>query len=177
MSITTGSISSAALLAGELDYKIDSISATASEITFNLDPIKILPDVKDVKVTKDNDGNDRAITVFFVDGTKEKAVCAKNDVFSLENGVSICFFKRLLSTGGQNGSRLYNKLIDKALKVMKRNEAAQRAAVKKAEEEKRIAENKRQKDLKRVAKWKAKKREEQVSILTDAIKRALDNNE
>ena len=151
---------------------IHTVDISAREPIYTIDPC-----VKDVKVTKDNDGNDRVVTVFVLDGTKSKAVCAKNDVFSLENGISICLFKRLLSNNGQRGSSFYNQLIDKTLKVMKRNEAAQRAAVKKAEEEKRIAENKRQKALKRAAKWKAKKREEQVSILTDAIKRALDNNE
>lgn len=66
----------------------------------------VLPHIKDVQTI-----NNKVVIVVFADGTKEKAVLDSADTFSLEQGISICITKKLLSmkTGG-NGSSTYNKL-------------------------------------------------------------------
>lgn len=39
--------------------------------------------------------NDRAVKVTFKDGTYEKAVCQKGDIFNKETGVYVCILKKL----------------------------------------------------------------------------------
>ena len=121
----------------------------------------LMPDIKDVRTA----GN--AVFVTFADGSFTKAVLDKEDgPFNLEQGVSICLTKKLL---GENGSSIYNKLIQRALKVKKNKELeAEKAAKKKEEEKKKLA-----KDRAKREKRKAKKREEIIEMHREAFVRAL----
>lgn len=96
----------------------------------------LIPDIKNIIVH-----NDCAVIVEFVDGTTEKAVLHPDDNFSLEQGISICITKKLVG-----GSAIYNKLMERALKVKKDNDVAR---------EKKIAEDKERKE--RYKKYVAKK--------------------
>lgn len=129
----------------------------------------IIPHIKDIEIIKDN-----VVIVIFADGSKEKAVLDSADTFSLEQGISICITKKMLSmeTNG-NGSSAYNKLINHCLKVYENNRKAEEKA--KAEEqaakekEKKAADKARAKRIK-----KAKKnREREIEIQKEAYLRAM----
>lgn len=121
---------------------------------------QVMADFKDIK---EYDG---AVVVTFTDGTKTKAVLDYEDDYTLEQGISICITKKLL---GEEGSSLYNKLIDRALKVKKKNEDA----VKKAEEKKLEQKRRKEAAAARKAQRKLKKREEQIEIQKEAYIRAM----
>ena len=119
---------------------------------------ELIPDIKNVIVH-----NNSVVIVEFVDGTTEKAVLNPEDKFSLEQGISICLTKRLVG-----GSAIYNKLMERALKVHKNNEAAK---IKKETEEKERKELNRKIAEKKAAR-KAKKREEYINTQKEAYLRA-----
>lgn len=121
----------------------------------------LMPDIKDVRTA----GN--AVFVTFADGSFTKAVLNKEDgPFNLEQGISICLTKKLI---GENGSSLYNKLIQRAFKVKKQKELEAKKAADKKEEEKRKAA----KDKAKREKRKAKKREETIEMHREAYIRAM----
>lgn len=120
---------------------------------------ELIPDIKDVTVHQN-----RVVIVEFVDGTTEKAVLHPSDQFSVEQGISICITKRLVG-----GSSIYNKLIDRAVKVMINNDA-ERTKKAKAEDE-RKEYNKRRNERK--ARRKSERREEQIELQKEAYVRAL----
>lgn len=120
---------------------------------------ELIPDIKDVTVHQN-----RIVIVEFVDGTTEKAVLHPSDQFSVEQGISICITKRLVG-----GSSIYNKLIDRAVKVMINNDA-ERTKKAKAEDE-RKEYNKRRNERK--ARRKSERREEQIELQKEAYVRAL----
>lgn len=119
-----------------------------------------VPAIKDVKAI-----NNKVVIVYFVDGTKAKAVCDKDDVFSLEQGIGVCITKRLLNRDEQKGSSAYNKAIRNAVKVMKRNEELEQAKKEQEAEEKRIKEKIARKKAKR-AQSRAERR---IKEMTTAI--------
>lgn len=120
----------------------------------------IMPDITSVN------RYDNTVVVSFADGTKTSAVLDSEDKFNLEQGISICITKKLL---GEDGHSVYNKLIRRALKVMKLNEKAAEAAAKKKEEEKRARELKKARSERR----KAKSREAKIEIQKEAYLRAM----
>lgn len=120
---------------------------------------ELIPDIKDVTVHQN-----RIVIVEFIDGTTEKAVLHPSDQFSVEQGISICITKRLVG-----GSSIYNKLIDRAVKVMINNDA-ERTKTAKAEDE-RKEYNKRRNERK--ARRKSERREEQIELQKEAYVRAL----
>lgn len=120
---------------------------------------ELIPDIKDVTVHQN-----RVVIVEFVDGTTEKAVLHPSDQFSVEQGISICITKRLVG-----GSSIYNKLIDRAVKVMINNDA-ERTKKAKAKDERREY-NKRRNERK--ARRKSERREEQIELQKEAYVRAL----
>lgn len=109
--------------------------------------------ISDVKILSPN----KVVQVIFADGTKEKAVCDKDDTFSLETGITVCIVKKLLG-----GTKSYNKTIRNALKTMERNEKSKKE---REEEKKRIA-------LKR-QKTEEQRRERKVKIQEEAYYRAI----
>ena len=120
---------------------------------------ELIPDIKDVTVHKD-----RVVIVEFVDGTTEKAVLHPDDNFSIEQGVSICITKRLIG-----GSAVYNKLIDRAMKIMKKN----RLAEEKEKQEKEIRKERAKKYAAKKAARRAAKREEYIATIAEAIDRGI----
>lgn len=126
---------------------------------------EIIPEVTDVEVI-----NNCVTILTFADGTKEKAVTDKQDVFNLEQGISICLTKKLLSklTFG-NGNSTYNKLIKSTLKKY----AAKQDAI---EKQKKIEEQKKRKYAKiaaKKAKRKEKQKEARINEQAEAYRRAL----
>lgn len=119
-----------------------------------------VPEIIDVKVI-----NKKVVIVTFVDGTKTKAVCDKDDTFNLEVGIGICITKRLMSNDEQTGNSLFNKSIKDALKVMKRNEQLEKARKEFEEEEKRVEEKIKRKKEKRAE----KRRQKKIQMMADAI--------
>jgi hypothetical protein len=120
----------------------------------------IMPDIKDIKVSHD------IVFVTFTDNTKTKAVLDVEDVFNIEQAVSICITKKLL---GDSGDSIYNKLIRRAFKVKDQNEKKAKEAELKAAEEKRIKEV----AISKYQKRKNKKREEAIEIQKEAYLRAM----
>ena len=120
---------------------------------------ELIPDIKDVIVH-----NSCVVIVEFTDGTSEKAVLHPEDHFSVEQGISICIAKKLVG-----GSSIYNKLIDRAVKVMINNDAER---TKKQIEEEARKERKKKNDEKK-ARRKAAKREEYIETQKEAYIRAL----
>lgn len=120
---------------------------------------ELVPDIKDVTVHQN-----RVVIVEFVDGTTEKAVLHPSDQFSVEQGISICITKRLVG-----GSSIYNKLIDRAVKVMINNDA-ERTKKAKAEDERKEYNKKRNE---RKARRKAERREEYIETQKEAYIRSL----
>lgn len=122
----------------------------------------IMPDIDDVRVY------DNTVVVMFADKTKTSAVLDAVDTFSVEQGISVCITKKLL---GEDGNSLYNKLVTRALKVIKRKQRAAEDAAKKKEADKKARKLKKA----RAERRKAKKREENINTQAEAIKRALEH--
>lgn len=120
---------------------------------------ELIPDIKNVIIH-----NNHAVIVEFVDGTTEKAVLHPEDQFSVEQGISICITKKLVG-----GSSIYNKLIDRAVKVMINSDAER---TKKQIEDEARKERKKKNDEKK-ARRKAAKREEYIETQKEAYIRAL----
>lgn len=120
---------------------------------------ELIPDIKDVTIH-----NNCVVIVEFTDGTSEKAVLHPEDHFSVEQGISICIAKKLVG-----GSSIYNKLIDRAVKVMINNDVER---TKKQIEEEARKERKKKNDEKK-ARRKAAKREEYIETQKEAYVRAL----
>lgn len=89
----------------------------------------IMPDIIDVEEIQSGDSV-KVVRVTFDDNTSEKAVLSANDHYSLEDGISICVTKKLLSdkTCGC-GTAVYNKIIDHKAKREKRKAAAREEAL------------------------------------------------
>ena len=131
---------------------------------------EVIPRIVDVK-TYDN----KVVKVIFADGSYEKAVLSPNDTFSLEQGISICLTKKLLSkiVSSDFGGSVYNKLVDYALGVYDNKVKAVKEAKKKAEAEKAAEKKKAEKIKAKRAKRKAQLREEQIEIQAEAYRRAM----
>ena len=141
-------------------YKNGSISVKHYQDGFFKSERKIMSDITDVRVY------DNTVVVMFADKTRTSAVLDSEDTFSLEQGISICITKKLL---GEDGNSIYNKLITRALKVIKKKQKAAEDEKKKKEDEKKARELKKARAQRR----KAKKREDSISIQAEAIKRAF----
>lgn len=120
----------------------------------------IMSDIRDIQVYNN------VVVMTFADGTKTKAVLDSEDVFNIEQGLSICIIKKLL---GEEGHSIYNKLIRYALKVMKRKKVETEKAKQKHEELKRKAALAQAKHERK----KCKKKEEQIEIQKEAYLRAM----
>lgn len=119
---------------------------------------KLIPDIKDVRIY-----NNCAIVVEFMDGTTEKAVVHQCDEFSVEQGISICITKKLVG-----GSSIYNKLIDRAIRVLLKNDAKRTEKIKIEEERK----ERKKKNEEKKARREAAKREKSIEAQKEAYVRA-----
>lgn len=142
-----------------LDRWGNKLRATFYKDGYKTTSKELIPDIKDVIVY-----NEQVVAVEFADGTTEKAVLHPDDKFSIEQGISICITKKLVG-----GSAIYNKLIERALKVKKANDDAK---------EQEAADEYARKE--RAKKWaakkaarNAKKREDYINLHKEAYLRAL----
>lgn len=127
--------------------------------------VPIIPRVVNYKVYDDENGNPKAMVVFFADGSKEKAVCEDGDTFNEEHGISVCVTKRMMSDEGY-GTKFYNAIIKDAIKVKKRNEQEKQ----KAEDE--AIQIRKRKEAK-AEKVRAKREKRIMNLLSGAIKQAI----
>ena len=129
----------------------------------------IIPTIVDVDVIKN-----KVVKVYFSDGTTEKAVLSKNDAYSFEYGISICITKRILSekTNG-NGTAIYNKLIDYAIKVYNDNRADEKAVAECVKAAKIAEQKKAEKEKARRIEIAEKRKEREIEIQTEAYLRAM----
>jgi len=141
--------------------------------------VYIMPEISDVRHII-NKGEVIGVEIKFADNTKQKAICSPNDTFNLEQGISICLFKKILEGGlvavnslcKGRGTSIYNKLVNHAIKVMERRikaeEKAKKEEAKKKEKEQRFIEKKR-----RAEERKAKRESEQrINEMAEAIRRS-----
>ena len=142
-----------------LDVRNKTLQATFYEDGFKKSTKTLIPDIKDVTVHAEH-----VVIVEFVDGTTEKAVLHPDDSFSIEQGISICLTKKLVG-----GSAIYNKLVERALKVKKNNEEVK--AKRDAEEKERKERHK--KYVAKKAARRAQKREDYINLHKEAFLRAL----
>ena len=144
----------------KLDIRYNTIYVKHYKDGFFKNERRLMPDIADIKI------HNKTVVMTFSDNTKTVAALDSEDTFSLEQGISICITKKLL---GENGGAIYNKLIKRALKVKKQNEAA----VAKQEKEKEEAKQRKAKALERHQKKQAKKRESRISEMAEAYIRAM----
>jgi len=157
-----------------LDGKINLYADIANNQGYVGEVKFLMNDIVDVSVIE-NGGEKKVVVVTFGDGSTQKAVLCDNDEFSLEQGISVCVTKHLLDHGTGHGSSLYNKVIDRGLKVYKNRIKAEETKAREAAEEKARRERKLAKKREKSAKRAAAKREDQISILSAAIQRAFSN--
>lgn len=120
----------------------------------------IMSDISDVVVINNT------VIMKFMDGTKTKAVLEPDDKFSLEQGISICITKKLL---GEDGSNIYNKLVNRAYKIKERNEKEAKAIKAAMEADKA----KKAREEAKLRKHKAKKRAAAIEMQAEAYVRAM----
>lgn len=133
--------------------------------------VSVMPDIVNVRIG----GNEvnKVVFVDFADRTTEKAVLSEDDTFSLEQGISICITKKLLNDKCGAGSSMYNKIIQRALKVFDTKEKKEIAkATEKENEEKKFAKIKAKKEARRIKREEAE-RERQIEIQKEAYLRAM----
>ena len=145
-------------------------SITQPFIMFTAEGMRTVPAITDVK-SYDN----KTTVVFFSDGTKEHANCSDDDTYSLEYGISICLLKKLLG-----GNDTYKKIVNTAAKSYREKLAAEEAEKlrKKEEHEARMKEEqesaRRRKEAE--ARREAEETEKQISIMAEAFRRAMQQN-
>lgn len=129
----------------------------------------LFPAIKDITVDDDS-----SISIAFADGTEVSATAQGDDKFSIEYGITICLFKRILMTGtNSEGGSLFNKLVDHAVKFY---ETKLKNAEKAEADAKDLAERIAAKRAKRQAKAEAKEaeeREREIEIHKEAYLRAM----
>lgn len=116
-----------------------------------------------------------ATIVTFENGNIQIAVCDENDEFNLETGISICVTRELMGRlyGISNKcASPYNKIIRQGMKAYKNRCKIKKINEKLIAEQKAIEKNRKIKEQKRREKRAAKKKEREIEILTEAIKRA-----
>ena len=138
--------------------------------------IYLMPEFSDVRIIRDKEGSSIGVEIDFADGTKQKAICMPDDTFNLEQGITICLFKKMLTYGchieEQYVTGVYNKLVKHAIKIRNRRIKAEEEA-KKAEEEAKLQEQRFQ-EKRRKAKIRQAKRksERRINELAEAIRRS-----
>lgn len=138
--------------------------------------IYLMPEFSDVRIIRDKEGYSIGVEIDFADGTKQKAICMPDDTFNLEQGITICLFKKMLTYGchieEQYVTGVYNKLIKHAIKIRNKRIKAEEEA-KKAEEEAKLQEQRFQ-EKRRKAKIRQAKRksERRINELAEAIRRS-----
>ena len=115
-----------------------------------------------------------ATIVTFENGNTQVAYCDEQDEFNLEAGISICVTRELMERmyGICGHTNAYNKIIRQGVKAYKNHCKFNEKYNKWKDEQKAIAKNKKIKDQKRRQRRAAKKKEREIEILAEAIRRA-----
>lgn len=100
----------------------------------------------------------------FVDGDIQKTVCSDSDQFSMEDSITIAYAKHFMG-----GSGVYNRAVDKVMKLF----ANQKAAEEKAKKEAEAAKIRQEKKAKKRAERIARKREAEIELQAEAYRRAM----
>lgn len=100
----------------------------------------------------------------FANGDIQKTVCSDSDQFSMEDSITIAYAKHFMG-----GSGVYNRAVDKAMKLFVNQKSAEEKAKKEAEAAKVRQERKIKKRAERIA----RKREEEIELQAEAYRRAL----
>lgn len=115
-----------------------------------------------------------ATIVVFENGSTQTAYCDENDDFNLETGISICVTRELMKRlyGIKDDTSAYNKIIRQGMKTYKNYCKAVEKTKKRVAEQEAIAKNRKIKEQKRREKRAVKKKEREIEILAEAIRRA-----
>lgn len=133
---------------------------------------ELLPEIENIRVFG------KTIVLDFCDGTSEKATTRGDDEFSIEQGVTICLAKKLLSdkTNG-HGHEAYNKLVNHTVKFYNQKCSREKAEREETEREVKRIEHKiaklKAKKEKRLAAKRAAEREYAIEIQKEAYLRAM----
>lgn len=134
----------------------------------------IMPDIKDVRILTDGNEN-TGVAVTFTDNTTMKAILNRDehDVFSLEQGISICITKKLLAMKSKNGESLYNKIVNRAKRFYINRLREERLQLEREEAQAKKREKIARKNRAWWEKKRNKQREEQIEIQKEAYIRAM----
>ena len=138
--------------------------------------IYLMPEFSDVRIIRDKEGFSIGVGIDFADGTKQKAICMPDDTFNLEQGITICLFKKML-TGGcyieeEYVTGVYNKLVKHAIKIRNERIKAEEEA-KKVKEEAKLQEQRFQEKRRKTKAKRAKRASERrINEMAEAIRRS-----
>ena len=111
--------------------------------------------------------------VTFENGRTQTACCDKDDIFNLETGITICIARELMQRlYGENKDNNLNKIIRSGLHLYKKLDKLAQKVQRQLEEDERIEKNRKAKEQKRRLKRAEKKKEREIEILAEAIKKA-----
>ena len=131
--------------------------------------IGIMESIADIQVL-----NKKVVMVTFSDGKVEKAVLDTYDTFNIEQGIAICIMKKSFSKiSNDNGSSVYNKLVEYGLKAYNDILAAESKAEAKKQEKEARAKRNAEKAKRKRARKAAEKREAEIEIQKEAYLRAM----
>lgn len=131
--------------------------------------IGIIESIADIQVL-----NEKVVMVTFSDGKVEKAVIDTYDTFNIEQGIAICIMKKSFSNiSNDNGSSVYNKLVEYGLKAYNDILAAESKAEAEKQEKNARVKRKAEKAQRKRARKAAEKREAEIEIQKEAYLRAM----
>lgn len=134
-----------------------------------LNDIGIMESIADIQVL-----NEKVVMVTFSDGKTEKAVIDTYDTFNIEQGIAICIMKKSFSKiSNDNGSSVYNKLVEYGLKAYNDILAAESKTEAEKQEKNARAKRKAEKAQRKRARKAAEKREAEIEIQKEAYLRAM----
>lgn len=134
-----------------------------------LNDIGIMESIADIQVL-----NEKVVMVTFSDGKTEKAVIDTYDTFNIEQGITICIMKKSFSKiSNDNGSSVYNKLVEYGLKAYNDILIAESKAEAEKQEKNARAKRKAEKAQRKRARKAAEKREAEIEIQKEAYLRAM----
>jgi len=149
------------------DGKISVLKHLSTHITRH---ICIMSDIKSIKVYNDKHGNQKSMTMAFNNGVSVTASVDDMDVFSMDQGITICLLKYMLNRASEGcETSIYNKLVKHANRVYENGVREEEAA---KEEAKRL-EAKHKKLAAKKQRRKAKKREYEIELRKEAYIRAM----
>lgn len=121
--------------------------------------------IKDVKIL------DRAVKMEFYDGTVTTGAARDGDEFNPEIGMMICIMEYIF------GDRTYNNMFRKWIKADQKRKKEQEKAEQEKAEAKELRIKKEAERQKAKAEWKEKKKEEQIEIMAEAFRRAMNGQD